>query len=200
MVNQQIVTENIKRRVDLEARRQRKLAKVQKAMWADHAECIRMGYDWAARRAIWESELTELQAMRPFRSEPRLAPIRTPTPRAGSGLAKGKLGNNDIYAQALSKLDMLEDGDLPATDLDSDEEAATNWYKVSTHHLTKTVARMVGRLHASILRGAAHLFTCSCTETFAVRVCHNSENCYADVGRMMCAAAVGLSAMSSLLT
>lgn len=137
MVNQQIVTENIKRRVDLEARRQRKLAKMQKAMWADHAECIRMGYDWAARRAIWESELTELQAMRPTRFEPKLAPIRTPTPKAGSGLGKGKLGNDDIYAQALSKLDVLEDGDLPATDLESDDEAATNWYKVSINYVTQ---------------------------------------------------------------
>ena len=64
MINEQIAVENMKRRVDLEHRRQRKLGKVQKQMWEDFAECQRMGYPWEPRRAQYESRLSDLQALK----------------------------------------------------------------------------------------------------------------------------------------
>ena len=64
MINEQIGVENMKRRVDLEHRRQRKLGKVQQKMWEDFAECQRMGYEWEPRRAQYESRLNDLQALK----------------------------------------------------------------------------------------------------------------------------------------
>lgn len=51
MVNEQIGIENMKRRVDLESKRQRMMSRVTRGMWDDYAECQRMGYDWTSRRA-----------------------------------------------------------------------------------------------------------------------------------------------------
>lgn len=137
MVNEQIGTENMKRRVDLEARRQRKMAKVQKAMWADHAECLRMGYDWTARRAKWESELKELQSMREDHSGHQQAPTQTSRPlsrgKLGSPPTRAMLRNDEMYQQGLSKLDALEEDALPDVDLKPGEEAPAavmDWFKV----------------------------------------------------------------------
>jgi len=155
MVNEQIGTENMKRRVDLEARRQRKMAKVQKAMWADHAECLRMGYDWTARRAKWESELKELQSMREDHSAPQLAPIQTPRPRGRSSPnSRAMLCNDEVYQQALSKLDALEEDALPDVDLESDEEApaaVVDWFKVGPSllsGLTHTCSSILTAAHS----------------------------------------------------
>ncbi len=145
MVNEQIGTENMKRRVDLEARRQRKMAKVQKAMWADHAECLRMGYDWTARRAKWESELKELQSMREDHSGPQLAPIQTSRPLArgkiGSPPTRAMLRNDEMYQQGLSKLDALEEDALPEVVMEPGEEAppaVMDWFKVGPSSLFVT--------------------------------------------------------------
>ena len=139
LVNEQIGTENMKRRVDLEARRQRKMAQVQKAMWADHAECLRMGYDWTARRAKWESELKELQSLREDHSRPQLPPIQTSRPLArgkiGSPPTRAMLRNDEMYEQGLSKLDALEEDALPDVDLEPGEEAPAavlDWFKVAS--------------------------------------------------------------------
>ncbi|DBB17271.1 TPA: hypothetical protein ACH3X3_014319 [Trebouxia sp. C0006] len=141
MVNEQIGTENMKRRVDLEARRQRKMAKVQQAMWADHAECLRMGYDWTARRAKWESELKELQSMREDHSGPELAPTQTSRPLArgkiGSPPTRAMLRNDEMYQQGLSKLDALEEDALPEVVMEPGDEAppaVMDWFKVDPRY------------------------------------------------------------------
>ncbi len=138
MVNEQIGTENLKRRVDLENRRQRMLSKIKTAMWADHAECQRMGYDWMARRAKWEAQLKELQALRGDHSAPRVPPTQTPKPLVWSDqgwrghTTDKKLRNDDLYAQAMSRLDQLEEEQVPAGDSESgeDQEAVFDWFKV----------------------------------------------------------------------
>lgn len=147
LVNEQIGTENMKRRVDLEARRQRKMAQVQKAMWADHAECLRMGYDWTARRAKWESELKELQSLREDHSRPQLPPIQTSRPLArgkiGSPPTRAMLRNDEMYEQGLSKLDALEEDALPDVDLEPGEEAPAaviDWFKVDPRYESRVGA------------------------------------------------------------
>ena len=167
MVNEQIGTENMKRRVDLEARRQRKMAKVQKAMWADHAECLRMGYDWTARRAKWESELKELQSMREDHSAPQLAPIQTSRPLArgkiGSPPTKAMLRNDEMYQQGLSKLDALEEDALPDVAMEPGEEAppaVMDWFKVGP----------------SLLSGLMHICSSALTAAHTTGLCDKSHD------------------------
>lgn len=137
MVNEQIGTENMKRRVDLEHRRQRVMSKLTRAMWDDYAECQRMGYDWTPRRAKWESDLKELAALRGDQSAPRLEPTETPKPLGwGTHHWKGsvtntRLPNDDLYIQALARLGELEDaaGPIdPHAPLESDSNP--DWFKV----------------------------------------------------------------------
>ena len=134
MVNEQIGTENMKRRVDLEQKRQRKMSKLKTKMWADYEECERMGYDWTARRAKWESELKELQALRDEHRGPGLDPIQTPKPHIYSTTGRTRdLNNDDLYAQAVSGLDELEEDAVPIAqgEDDADAEAAVlEWFKV----------------------------------------------------------------------
>lgn len=141
MVNEQIGTENMKRRVDLEHRRQRVMSKLTRAMWDDYAECQRMGYDWTPRRAKWESDLKELASLREDQSAPRLEPSETPKPLGwGSHHWKGsvtnqRLPNDELYIQALTRLGELEDGAGPSSDPHAppeinDRPALTDWFKV----------------------------------------------------------------------
>ncbi|KAL3133849.1 hypothetical protein ABBQ32_008318 [Trebouxia sp. C0010 RCD-2024] len=141
MVNEQIGTENMKRRVDLEHRRQRVMSKLTRAMWDDYAECQRMGYDWTPRRAKWESDLKELAALRGDQSAPRLEPTETPKPLGwGTHHWKGsvtntRLPNDDLYIQALARLGELEDaaGPIdPHAPLESDSNP--DWFKVDPRY------------------------------------------------------------------
>lgn len=64
LVNEQVGAENMKRRIENEHKRQRRLVQTQKKMWDSFAECQRNGYDWEARRATFESQLNEIQAQK----------------------------------------------------------------------------------------------------------------------------------------
>ena len=114
MVNEQIGIENMKRRVDLEHRRQRAYSKLTRAMWAEHDECIRMEHDWTPRRAKWEALLKELHSLRGDKNVPRLDPNETPKPLGwGPHHWKGtvidqKLPNDELYSLACARLATLE--------------------------------------------------------------------------------------------
>ena len=140
LVNEQIGTENMKRRVELESKRQRMLSRMTRAMWADHTECQRLGYDWTARRAKWESQLKELQTLRDIVRVPRLD---TQMPM-GSGrqyrrliAADDKLPNDELYVQALDRLEQLQNkaeasGQALVQDEEKDRsESVLEWFKVS---------------------------------------------------------------------
>lgn len=62
MVNEQIGAENMKRRVEVEHKRQRRLGTLQQKMWKDFTYCQKNGYDWEPRRAQFESQLNDIQA------------------------------------------------------------------------------------------------------------------------------------------
>ena len=141
MVNEQIGTESMKRRVDLENQRQRQMMKMTEAMWADYRNCQKMGYDWTPRRAKWESHLKELQALRNLYTGPRalMRPTQTPKPIGMSEAStrsqrkSRQLRNDDLYSQAMAKLKKLEkSGGLPAvTPGEPQDTANPNWSKVS---------------------------------------------------------------------
>ena len=136
----------MKRRVELESKRQRMLSKMTRAMWADYAECERLGYDWTARRAKWESQLKELQSLRENIRVPR---IDTQMPM-GSGrnhrrLLSGsdKLPNDELYSQALDRLEKLQGqaeassqavnndtGDVIEGEAKDKSESVLEWFKV----------------------------------------------------------------------
>lgn len=144
MVNEQIGIENMKRRVDLEHRRQRVYSKLTRAMWAEHDECVRMGNDWAPRRAKWEAHLKDLHSLRGDKNVPRLNPNETPKPLGwGPHHWKGtvtdqKLPNDELYSQACARLDSLEEAAGSSSPSSSSEPGKAdievndqpNWSKV----------------------------------------------------------------------
>ena len=143
MVNEQIGIENMKRRVDLEHRRQRVYSKLTRAMWAEHEECTQMGYDWAPRRAKWEARLKELHSLRGDKSVPRLDPSETPKPLGwGTHHWKGsvtdqKLPNDELYSQACAHLAALEatagppsSSSAEASEAEGEVSAQPDWFKV----------------------------------------------------------------------
>ena len=133
LVNEQIGTENMKRRVELESRRKRMLAKMKRAMWKDYAEAQRMGYDWTARRAKWEAQLKELQSLTDDRSVPA-EPSHASLPnnqRFQNSHADQKLQNDELYAEAMKGLSQLADVDVTSsTDDESDPDADLDWFQV----------------------------------------------------------------------
>ena len=164
MVNEQIGTENMKRRVDLEHKRQRVMSKITRAMWDDYSECQRMGYDWTSRRAKWEARLTELQSLRGAKNVPRLDPNETPKalgwgPHHWKGtVTDEKLPNDELYAQALARLNNLEEAALPSSSEGqaqpeiSDKPAMMDWFKVLQPGLLCTVCVTILSSLDSIVR------------------------------------------------
>ena len=144
MVNEQIGTENMKRRVDIEHRRQRKLAKVQEKMWNDFADCQANGYDWAPRRAQYESQLNDIQAQKSIfvpdevdAAEPdHLSGINRQFPaerlRSRAHGKAAELGKNSLLTDAAGQPSdwKQEQRQLPPGESDPAYAAMLDWFKV----------------------------------------------------------------------